>query len=142
MFANMNLLATFVAAIAAWLAGAVYYGVLCNQWIAALGKTPEQADAERKANAGTVHAWLPFVLSFLADLAMAWILAGLIAHLGAFTLRGGIVCGAFVWAGFVLTTVLVNNAFAGRRYMLTVIDTVHWLIALIIIGAVIGAWGL
>ena len=142
MFGSMNLLATLVAAIAAWLAGAIYYTLLAKPWVAAQGLTVEQHKAQVGSRQGTIHAWLPFVLSFLADLVMAWVLAGLIAHLGAFTLRGGIVCGAFVWAGFVLTTMLVNNAFAGRSYMLTVIDTIHWLIALLVIGAIIGAWGL
>ena len=44
-------------------------------------------------------------------------------HLGAFTLRAGIISAAFCWFGFVLTTMATNNAFAGRRTMLTVLDS-------------------
>ena len=36
---------------------------------------------------------------------------------------------------------LVNNAFAGRRYMLTVIDAGHWLPCSIVMGVVIGWMG-
>jgi len=41
----------------------------------------------------------------------------------------------------VLTTVVVNNAFQGRKAMLSVIDSIAWLGALIIIGAIIGWFG-
>ena len=45
------------------------------------------------------------------------------------------------WLGFVLTTITANNAFAGRRPMLTVIDSAAWLGAMVIIGAIVGWMG-
>ena len=35
----------------------------------------------------------------------------------------------------------VNNAFGGRKPMLTVIDGAAWLGVLLIIGGIVGAWG-
>lgn len=61
VFAGTNYLAVLVAAIAAFAFGAVYYGVLSEP---------------RKRAAGI------FILAFIAELAMAWIMAGLIGHLG------------------------------------------------------------
>jgi len=61
--------------------------------------------------------------------------------LNAFTLRAGIISALFCWFGFVLTTIATNNAFQGRRFMLTVIDGVGWLGAFVIIGATVGWWG-
>ncbi len=139
--AGMNILAIIGAGVAAWLVGAIYYTVLAKSWVAAQGLTIEQHKAMMDAKRGTIHAWLPFALSFIADLVMACVMSGLIGHIGAYSLRGGMISAAFVWVGFVLTTLLVNNAFAGRRYMLTVIDTIHWLLALLVIGAIIGVWG-
>jgi len=49
--------------------------------------------------------------------------------------------GLFCWVGFVLTTMLVNNSFAGRKTMLLVIDGGHWALALALIGAIIGGFG-
>ena len=43
-----------------------------------------------------------------------------------------------IWFGFVLTTMTVNNAFHGKRPMLTVIDSLHWLGALLIMGLIVG----
>jgi hypothetical protein len=79
----------------------------------------------------------------VAQLVMAWVLAGLLAHLGPgqVTVRNGVISGAFVWLGFVATTVAVNNMFAMRRFTLTIIDAGHWLVVLVLIGAVIGAFG-
>ena len=57
------------------------------------------------------------------------------------TLRNGIISALFIWFGFVLTTIVVNNAFARRKYTLSAIDAGHWLAALVVIGAVVGAWG-
>jgi hypothetical protein len=83
----------------------------------------------------------PFVLVFISEIIIAWVLYGILLHLNVFTLRAGIISALFCWFGFVLTTIATNNAFQGRRVMLTVIDSVAWLGAFVIIGAIIGWWG-
>jgi hypothetical protein len=57
------------------------------------------------------------------------------------TLRNGIISAAFLWFGFVLTTMTVNYSFSGRDRRLLLIDLGNWLIVLLVIGAVIGAIG-
>ena len=57
------------------------------------------------------------------------------------TLRNGIVSALFMWLGFVITTMAVNNAFGQRKASLTIIDGIHWLGVLVIQGAIIGALG-
>ena len=52
-FAAVNYLAVFVAAIAGWLTGAVYYMALGQQWMLAQGKDPETCKAEMAAKKGT-----------------------------------------------------------------------------------------
>ena len=142
-FAGMNILAILVATVVAWFAGALWYMTLSKQWVAALGKTMEQFKAEQADNVGKPRGMIPFFLSFVAELVMAWVVAGTLGHLGPgqVTLRNGIITGLFLWAGFVITTMVVNNAFAGRKPMLTVIDGGHWLAVLLIMGAIIGAMG-
>jgi hypothetical protein len=132
-FAGINYLAVLVAAVAAFAWGAAYYTTLSKPWLAAAGRTMEEQRAQRSPT--------PFIITFIALLVMAWVLAGLMGHLGAgqVTVKNGIVSGAFAWLGFVVTTVFVNNAYPGRKYTLSVIDSAHWLGALVIQGAVIGA---
>ena len=56
-------------------------------------------------------------------------------------MRNGIISGAFCWLGFVITTILVNNSFAHRDRRLLLIDGGHWLLVLVLMGAIIGAMG-
>jgi hypothetical protein len=135
-FAGINYLAVLVAAVASWLAGAAWYGALGQAWLGALGKTKE----ELMGPSGRPSP-LPFVVSFLAELVMAWALAGIIGHVGQVTLANGIISGFFAWLGFVATTILVNHRFAGASLKLTAIDGGHWLIVLLVQGAVIGLFG-
>ncbi len=139
-FAAVNYPAIIAAAVAGWLIGGMYYGALGKPWVAALGTTMEEFKARQAAMKGSAHAWLPFVLSFVADLIMAFVLAGLIGHIGVMTPRAGIITGVLVWLGFVVTTLTTNYAFGGRKYMLTVIDCGHWLAVLVAMGALLGAW--
>ena len=138
--ASVNTLAIVMAAVAAWLFGAVYYGILGKPWLAAQGKTMESCKLENAGKSALAKA-APFILSFAAELVMAWALYGILVHMGLLTLRAGMIAGALCWFGFVLTTVAVNNAFSGRKPMLTLIDAGHWLGVLVVIGAIVGWFG-
>jgi len=142
-FTGVSYLAVFVAAVAGWLLGAGYYMALAKPWVAAHGRTMEDFKREAEASKGTQAAWMPYLLAFVAELVMAWVLAGLMAHLGPgqVTIWNGIVSAAFVWLGFVATTVAVNNMFGMRKAALSVIDGGHWLVVLIVMGGIIGAFG-
>jgi hypothetical protein len=132
-FAGLNYIAIVVAAVAAFAFGAVWYGLLGKPWMAAARLKPE----DMKMSAG------PFVITFICQLVMAWVLAGVIGHLGdgQVTLRNGIISGAFVWLGFMITTMTVNHRYQGFGWNLTIIDGLHWLGVALIMGAVIGWWG-
>ena len=137
-FAGTNYWAILIAAIASWIFGAVWYGVLSKHWVAAQGRTME----EFKAN--TQSSPLPHIVSFIAQLVMAWVLAGLIAHIFAktgYSLRGGALSGAFVWLGFVVTVLATGYAYQQRKPQLLLIDGGYWLFVLLIQGAVIGYMG-
>ena len=136
-FAGVNYLAVVIAAVVAWLAGAGWYTAFGKSWMAALGLTPEKMQ-EAKSQPG---AYLPFVYAFIANLIMAWVLAGVLFHIGALSLRRGVISAALCWLGFVITTMWVNNSFARRDRRLLAIDGGYWLIALLLMGAIIGAMG-
>lgn len=136
-FAGINYLAVVLAAAASFLFGGVWYGALSKPWLGALGKT----EAELKASTASIPQL--FLLTILAELVMAWVLAGLLGHLGSgqVTLSNGLIAGAFCWLGFVAPTLLINNGYQGAKTMLTAIDAGHWLGVLLIQGAIIGWMG-
>jgi hypothetical protein len=135
---GMNVYAIVLAAIVAFMFGWLWYGVLFSDaWLEACGKSREEVK-------GDTPSPTPFIISFIGLVVMACVLAGVLRHLGAdqVTLRGGIVTGVFMWLGFVITTMVVNNAFRGAKPSLTLIDGGHWLGVLILQGAVIGWFGI
>jgi hypothetical protein len=139
-FAGINYLAIFAAAIGAWIFGAVYYTLLSKPWLAAVGVT---AADMKKQSENKVRAFAPFILSFVAEIVMAWVIAGVLGHLGPgqVTVRNGVISALFLWFGFVLTTIATNNAYPGRKVMLTVIDAGHWLAVMLLMGAIVGGFG-
>jgi hypothetical protein len=137
-FAGLNYFAIVVAAVASFMFGWLWYGVLLSrQWLDAVGKS------EQEIKGGGGASPMPFVIAFVAQLIMAWMLAGVIGHLGPgeVSFQNGVIAAAFVWFGFVITTLTVNNAFQGAKRALTLIDGGHWLGVLLLQGAVIGLMG-
>ena len=134
-FAGVDYLAVVVAMVASYVFGSIYYMALAKPWRAALGKTEEEVKASMSP--------VTFGVTAIAQLVMAFMLAGIMGHLGpeAVTVYGGLTTALWVWIGFVLTTLLVNHSFQGARRSLTVIDGAHWLGVLLIQGVVIGLFG-
>lgn len=140
---TLNFLVMIGAAACAWLFGALWYGTLGKHWVRAQGSTVEEFRAKQAAKAGTISAQIPFILAFVAQLIMAYVLYGLmkhVAHNGPLSVRNGLISGAFIWFGFILTSIAVNHAFSGRKTMLTAIDAGHWLGVMLILGAILGAF--
>lgn len=135
-FAGTNYVAIVVAAVASFAFGSIYYMALSKPWMAALGKTEEQVKTDGMKPS-------VFIVTALAQLVMAWVLSGVIGHLGTdqVTVMNGLISAAFIWVGFVATTLVVNHGFQGARKSLTVIDGGHWLGVLLVQGLVIGLFG-
>ncbi len=134
-FAGVNYIAVVVAAACGFFFGFAYYMTLGKQWMAATGKSEESLKAGGMAK--------PMIISAISQLIMAFMLGGILGHLGAdqITVTGGLITGAFIWFGFVVTVIAVNYAWQRAKPMLTIIDGGHWLGVLLIEGAILGAMG-
>ena len=136
MFAvSVNYAAVFVAAVAGWVFGTIWHGVFIARWADALGKTEEQIALDRKQLVVTV------MLSFVADFVMAAVLAHLIAAIGPVRITAGLLTAIGCWLGFVLTTIIVNNGYTRDSFALIAVASWHQLGVLLVMGAVIGAFG-
>jgi hypothetical protein len=126
----VNYLAVVVAAAAAY--------AFSWLWYAALSAIASRGAAE-KTNWQMEAA--PYLIAAVAYVLMSWMLAGLMGHLANVNVRGGLMTAFFVWIGFVLTTTLVNQTFQARRPSIVLVDLGNWLAVLLIMGAIIGAFG-
>jgi hypothetical protein len=128
-----------VAALASWIFGAAYYMVLAKAWMDASSFPPAQRAELESGEARKNPA--PFILSFLAELVMAFVLAFLIRNLGWGGIGGALTVAGLCWLGFVLTTLATNNAYGMRKPALTLIDAIHWLGVLLVQALVLAALG-
>ena len=126
----VNYIAVVVAAVAGFAFGSAWYMTLSKPWIAAAGL------AEQPKPKPT-----PFIIAIAAQLVMAWMLAGALGHLGDVSVVAGLITAALIWVGFVVTTMTVNHRFQGAPWALTLIDAGHWLGVLLVMGVVLGLFG-
>lgn len=136
-FEGMNWLAVFAAAAGGFFFGAIWYSILAAPWMKAAGLSQEDVSRE---GAGAFKKYLPFLLAGLGQFAMAFTMAGLMAHM-VMDIKHGLITAGIIWAGFVLPALVVNYSFQGRPLHLILIDGGHWLGVLLIIGTIIGAMG-
>lgn len=138
LLGSIDCWAVFVAAIAGFALGAVWYQVFGTPWLAANGLTKEMIRSDPGARSP-----LPFITAFVGSLIMALVLFGVIWHIGGghVAIKGGVISGVLCWLGFVITTMAVNNAFSRRKPILLAIDGGFWLVDLALMGAIIGGLG-
>lgn len=129
MFEIFGLIPISAAAVAGFLFGALWYGVLGKAWMRAANLNEESV----KPVASTM------AIAFVCQIVMVLALAGVIWHMGVSSIRGGVISAILVWAGFVVTTLIVNHRFHGHKWALTLIDGGHWFGVLAVQGATLGA---
>ncbi len=138
VFGSVDYWAIFLAAVVGCALGAVWYRLFNTPFLAATGLTERMLKGDEGG-----HSPLPFVLGFIAEVVMAFVLYGVVWHSagGHFSIKGGVISGVLCWLGFVITTMAVNTAFARRKLVLLAIDSGHWLLVLVAMGAIIGGLG-
>jgi hypothetical protein len=128
-----NYAAVFVAAIAYWLLGAVWYGVLFSKpWMALENISIEQAKSMNPA--------LPYVITFVLNLLIAYSLAQICIWRNANTIGRGASVGVLLWIGFIGPITYTTYMYEMRPKELFAINEFFPLTGLVLMGAIIGAW--
>lgn len=132
---DLNYAAVAVAAFANVLIGSLWYSPIMfgGAWLKLIGKT--QADVAAMGNRNR-----SYVVAVVCALVAAYVLALLIKATGSGTALGGIVTGLWVWLGFIATNTLVRTMFLGAPMRLYLLDGGNHLVALVLMGLVLGAW--
>ncbi len=124
----MEILNVVAAAAASWIFGAVWYGTMSKQWMAASGVTEEQV----KSGGGAAY-----IVSFICAL----VVAGMMRHIFQWSsfeglmmgLVGGLGLGLFIAAPWIVT----NYMFAQRSRNLILIDVTYAAVGSAIMGFVL-----
>jgi len=131
VLASVNWLAVFVAAVATFVLGGLWYGPLLGKpWMQAAGMTEEQV-------AGANMPRL-FGMSFVLQLLTAFALA---LFIGAESSLGfGVFAGFMAGALFVATATGVVYLFEQRSFFHWAINAGYQILAFTLMGAILGAW--
>lgn len=134
---EVHWLSAFVAAVAGYALGAIWYMSLAKPWMKAANITEDMIKGESGKQSP-----LPFIIAAIANLVIAMMLYGILVHVGDLTPRRGMMSGLMIWLGFVATTMSVNYAYQMKPFRLNLIDGGYWLINLVVQGAILGWFGL
>ena len=128
-----NYPAVIVAAVVYWILGALWFGLLfAKPWMALEHVTDEQAR--------NINPVLPYVISFLLNLLIAFVLAQLCLWRNATTAARGAALGIFLWIGLVGPITYTTYMYEMRPWQLFAINQFYPLLGLCIMGAILGAW--
>jgi hypothetical protein len=128
-----NYAAVFIAALAYWLLGAVWYGVLFSKpWMALENMSIEQTKS--------MNPVLPYVITFILNLLIAYSLAQICIWRNANTVGRGASVGVLLWIGFVGPITFTTYMYEMRPKELFAINQFYPLAGLVLMGAIIGAW--
>ena len=128
----MGILSVILAAAAAWIFGAVWYMALSKPWMAASGVA---CDADGKPVNRSDPT--PFILSAVAMLLVAGMMRHTFALSGIDTAGKGLLSGLGVGLFFISPWIMINNAYPGRPFTLTLIDGGYATIGCGLIGLVL-----
>lgn len=129
-WSSVEFLGIFLSGAAAFAVGAVWYGLLAEPWMAAVGRSRQEIQADKSP--------LPFVIAF-ASAVLAMAVMGVLMRLAGLSgpLHGamlGLALGALIAAPWLV----LHYAFAGRPKQLWWIDGLHSVAALTVGGLVLG----
>jgi len=130
-------LSILVASVVAFVVGMLWYSPLLfgKMWIELMGFSAKDMKKAKKKGMGKT-----MLLGFVSVLVMAYVFRYLISVLGYSTSWDGAVLGLWIWLGFLATSMLGNVLWEGKPFALYLINATHYLVVLVVMGAILGAW--
>jgi Protein of unknown function (DUF1761) len=131
---RQNYLANMVAGIACFVFEAVWYSAFFTTWLNGIGRTEEWL---HHSGPGTP---VQFATAIVMAMLMATAISCVTQLTGKQTAFRGIKVAALLWAGFVLTTWSTEYIFEVRPISLYLVNAGYWLLGMMLMGAIVGAW--
>jgi hypothetical protein len=128
---RINWLAVIVGGILYYGWGALWYGLLGQQWLQAIG--PMAALVNPKDP-------VPYIVSFVMALVLSFGVAVALSHDDNRTAKHGVEFGLFFGLLFFASTLLTGTLYEGHPLKLWLINSGYLVIGLVILGALHGAW--
>ncbi len=131
---RQNYWAIAVAAVACFLFEAAWYSFFMQAWLDGIGRS------KAWLMSSGVNPNLQYGTALICAALIATAISCVTQLTGPQTAWRGMRVAAVLWLGFVLTTWATEYVFEVRTYALFAINTGFWLIGMVLMGAIVGAW--
>lgn len=138
---GVSYLVIVIAALAQWILGAIWYGLIFRKsWKTLTGCTESEKPGKR------VFAMITsFVACLLLSYVLWWFL-NLLTHLATVaklpaptSFTAGLDIGGICWLGFIAPPLLAQHVYERRRANLFVINAAYWMLAMALAGGILAA---
>jgi len=127
----MGVLSVLAAAAGSWIFGAIWYMGLSKPWMEAAGVECDENSKPKNRSA------TPFILSAIAMIFVAGMMRHVFAEAAIAASGKGLLSGLGIGLFFISPWIMINNAYAGRPFKLTLIDGGYATVGCAIIGLVL-----
>ena len=134
MKVRVNYWAILVAAIVNFLMQAAWYLTFMNVWLAGIGHTREWLMSSG------MNEWVQHGTALVSAFLIAGSIDCLTQLTGKQTAMRGAMMGLSLWVGFVVTTMATDYIYELRPFSLFAINAGFWLIGMMVMGLIVGAW--
>lgn len=131
----INYLAIAGAAVACFILEIIWFGYFMRPWMNGLGEC-----SGWYATKTHIHPVFQFSVAFISQLVIATGVSFVTQLTGAQTTLRGMGTGASLWFAFVLTIWATEYAFELRPMSQLGINGGFWLLGMVAMGAIVGAW--
>ena len=135
---TLNYIAILVVGIIAMILGVLWYSPLLfgKLWMEAMGMSEQSMKkAKKNSNMGGI-----MTAALLANFVYAWVLAYLVAALGAVDFAAGAMIGFWMWFGFIMTATLSPVLWENKKLSLYWIYGSYALTVALISGGILAIW--
>lgn len=125
----MDLTSLLVATLASFVIGGLWYSpfLFGRAW-------------KRLAGVEGGMSWKTAIVGFAIEAVRAYVMAIIVASMGAFSLATGMEAGFWIWLGFVATVGAMELLYERRSWKLLAISFGYHLVALMAMGAILATW--
>ena len=134
---NINFVAVLVGAAVQMAIGMLWYSPILfgNLWMRLMGFTDKDVTKAKKK-----EMIKSYIIMFISILVMTFLVAFFVSKIGVVDFVDGGIVGFQIWIGFIATTMLGSVLWEGKSWKLYLINTGHYLVVLIVSGAILGHW--
>ncbi len=129
---EVSYIGVLVAAVVSFAIGMAWYSPLLfgKAWMKLMGFTEGKVKEKKKGMGKTMAA------GFAAVLVMSYVMAYIVGFSQAASVTEGAEAGFWVWLGFVATVMLGQVLWEGKPFKLYLINSLHYLVALVAMGII------